>query len=43
MLVRIFEQNDGTLSMRARTKEFPELKDDEVGKIESAFHEIFEI
>lgn len=43
MLARFIEQNGGTLSKRARTKEFPELKDDEVEKIESAFHEIFEI
>ena len=43
MLVRFLEQNAGTLSKRARAKEFPELKDDEVEKIESAFQEIFEI
>jgi len=43
MLVRFLEQNGGTLSKRARFKEFPELKDDEVEKIESAFNEIFEI
>lgn len=43
MLVRFLEQNGGTLSKRARTKEFPELKNDEVGKIENAFQEIFEI
>jgi len=43
MLVRFLEQNGGTLSKRARLKEFPELKDDEVGKIESAFHDFFEI
>ena len=43
MLVRFPEQNGGTLSERARTNEFPKLKDDEVEKIESAFHEIFEI
>jgi hypothetical protein len=43
MLVRFLEQNGGTLSKRATVKEFPELKDDEVGKIESAFHEIFVI
>jgi Fic family protein len=43
MLVRFLEQNGGTLSKRARTKEFPELRDDEVEKIESAFQEIFEI
>ena len=43
MLVSFLEQNEGTLSKRARAKEFPELKDDEVEKIESAFQEIFEI
>lgn len=43
MLVRFLEQNGGTLSKRARDKEFPELKDDEVEKIENAFQEIFEI
>lgn len=43
MLVRFLEQNGGTLSMRARIKEFSELKDDEVKNIESAFQEIFEI
>ena len=43
MLVRFLEQNSGTLSKRARAEEFPELKNDEVEKIESAFQEIFEI
>lgn len=43
MLVRFLEQNGGTLSKRAKLKEFPELKDDEVEKIENAFQEIFEI
>ncbi|HZL12045.1 MAG TPA: Fic family protein [Prolixibacteraceae bacterium] len=43
MLVRFLEQNGGTLSKRARAKEFPGLKDDEAEKIESAFQEIFEI
>lgn len=43
MLVRFLEQNGGTLSKRARAKEFPELKDDEVEKIESAFQDFFEI
>lgn len=42
MLVRFLEQNRGTLYKRARKKEFPELKDDEVEQIESAFQEIFE-
>ena len=43
MLVRFLEQNGGTLSKRSRTKEFLELKEDEVEKIESTFKEIFEI
>jgi len=43
MLVRFLEKNGRTLSKRARFKEFPELKDDEVGKIESAFPEFFVI
>jgi hypothetical protein len=43
MLVTFLEQNDGPLSKRAWDKEFPELKDNEVVKIESAFQEIFEI
>jgi len=43
MLVRFLEQNGGTLSKRARTIEFLELKDNEVVIIESAFQEIFEI
>jgi hypothetical protein len=43
MLVRFLEQNGGTLSKRAKFKEFPELKEDEVEKIESTFKEIFEI
>ena len=43
MLVRFLEQNGGTLSKRAKFKEFPELKEEEVEKIESTFKEIFEI
>jgi len=43
MLVRLLEQNSGTLSKRARVKEFIELQDDEVEQIECAFQEIFEI
>lgn len=42
ILVRFLEQNAGTLSKRASAKEFSELKDDEVEKIESAFQEFFE-
>ena len=43
MLVRFLEQIDGTLSKRASVKEFPELKDNEVERIEITFQEIFEI
>lgn len=43
MLVRFLEQNGGTLSKRARTKEFAELEDDEIEEIENTFKEIFEI
>ena len=43
LLVRFLEQNNGTLSKRAKTKEFAELKDDEVEKIENTFKEIFEV
>jgi hypothetical protein len=43
MLIRFLEQNGGTLSKRAREKEFMEFKDDEIGKIENAFRQIFEI
>ncbi len=38
-LVRFLEQNDGTLSKRARGKEFSELTDEEVLDIENAFNE----
>lgn len=40
-LVRFLEQNNGTLSKRARTKEFAELMDDEVNEIEMVFQEVF--
>jgi Fic family protein len=42
MLVRFLEQNGGTLSKRARAKEFAELKVGEVEIIENTFKEIFE-
>jgi Fic family protein len=42
MLVRFLEQNNGTLSQRARTKEFALLKDEEVKEIENTFQDIFE-
>ena len=43
MLVRFLEQGRGTLSKRARAKEFSELKDEEVAEIENVFQEIFEV
>lgn len=42
-LVRFLEQGRGTLSKRARTKEFAELTNDEVIEIERIFKEIFEM
>ena len=42
-LVRFLDQNNGTLSKRARTKEFAKLKDKEVEEIEKMFKVIFEI
>lgn len=41
LLVRFLEQNDGTLSKRAKEKEFTDLKDEEIQNIESKFKEIF--
>ena len=40
-LVRFLEQNNGSLSSRARSKEFAKLKDKEVQNIEKTFLEIF--
>lgn len=40
-MVRFLEQNNGTLSNRARIKEFAKLKDKEVDLIEKWFSEIF--
>ena len=42
MLVRFLEQNNGTLSKRALSKEFVLLKDNEVIEIENAFMNIFQ-
>jgi hypothetical protein len=41
LLVRFLEQGKGKLSERARTKEFAELTDDEVRRIEGKFAEVF--
>ena len=42
LLIRFLEQNNGTLSKRAREKEFPELSDEEVLKIEDSYQLYFE-
>ena len=42
MLVRFLEQNSGTLSRRAKTKEFSLFNDIEVKEIENHFKGIFE-
>ncbi|MGM0705535.1 MAG: Fic family protein, partial [Bacteroidota bacterium] len=42
LLHRFLRQNDGTLSKRARTKEFAELTEGEVDKIETIFGECME-
>jgi len=42
ILVRFLEQNNGTLSLRAKTKEFALLSEEEVKEIELHFKEIFE-
>jgi hypothetical protein len=43
MLVRFLEQNNGTLSKRALSKEFSVLKNKEVKEIERIFRNIFEV
>ena len=40
-LVRFLQQNNGTLSKRAREKEFKMLTEKEANKIEKTFREIF--
>ncbi len=40
-LIRFLEQNNGTLSKRAKTKEFKDLMDEEVRTIEQLYKEIF--
>jgi hypothetical protein len=42
LLVRFLEQGNGTLSERAKTKEFKELTDEEVSMIESKYQEVFQ-
>ena len=41
LLFRFLRQNDGTLSRRAREREFAELTDDEVVRIEATYAEAF--
>ena len=41
LLIRFLEQNDGTLSKRALSKEFSQLEPQEVSQIENRFKEIF--
>jgi hypothetical protein len=41
-IIRFLEQNNGTLSQRAKSKEITLLSDDEVKEIENRFKEIFE-
>lgn len=42
LLFRFLAQNGGKLSLRAREREFAELTDDEIGRIESIFAGIFQ-
>ena len=41
LLIRFLEQNNGTLSVRARTNEFSTLKDDEILLIETQYQRLF--
>lgn len=41
LLFRFLRQNDGTLSQRARSKEFEALCDDEVAAVERLYDETF--
>ena len=43
LLIRFFEQNNGTLSNRAREKEFVELTDKEVKKIEKYYQSLHDV
>ncbi len=42
VLLRFLEQNNGSLSKRAKEKEFSNFTDTEVGKIEEEYKAIFE-
>jgi hypothetical protein len=41
-LIMFIRQNGGTLSKRRREKEFSALTDDEVQRLESIIHDVFE-
>ena len=41
LLFRFLRQNDGALSNRAREREFAELTEDEVARIEATYAEAF--
>ncbi len=41
LLIRFLDQNNGTLSIRARTREFSDLNDDEIELIENQYKRIF--
>lgn len=41
LLVRFLEQNEGTISKRAKKKEFPKLTDNEIAEIENVYKEVF--
>ena len=43
LLIRFLEQNDGSLSNRAKEKEFKELSEKEVSELESLYKDIFDI
>jgi hypothetical protein len=41
LLFRFLNQNDGRLSQRARAREFGELTDEEAGRVEAIYGEVF--
>jgi hypothetical protein len=41
LLFHFLQQNDGALSKRGREKEFAELTDDEVAKIQAGYNGVF--
>jgi hypothetical protein len=43
LLQKFLQQNDGTLSQRARTREFAALTDEEVQRVEQLYSDTFEI